>query len=61
MSRSLRACKDDAIRLGISIAQPREMLLESVGAAELQEMLDGKNWEALRGRKFIPHTENLWA
>ena len=44
-----------------SVYTTNEKNLDSVGARELQEMLDGKNWEGLRGRKFIPHTENLWA
>ena len=43
-----------------SVYTTNERNLETVGAAELQRMLDAGDWEGMDGYDFAPHAENLW-
>ena len=43
-----------------SVYTTNERNLELAGAAELQQMLDTRDWSALSQIKFQPHSENLW-
>ena len=43
-----------------SVYTTNERNLELVGADELQQMLDTRDWSGLEGKKFHPHSENLW-